>query len=377
MKIIHFSDTHLGYSLYDKINSEGKNIREQDFYDAFEFVIQQILEIKPDLVIHSGDFFHRPSPSNRALSFALEQILKLSNHSIPFVIIAGNHSTPKTNLTTPILKIFENLPHVYPIYQQKYEVLDFGDIKIHGLPHVNDPLQLQSEIEKISADPNKKNILMLHTSIGKAYMEDLYGDTMFPASYFDTLNEFDYIALGHWHNFQRIELLKNAWYSGSIERLSESEIAHKKGFCLLDTNDFIPKFIEIPTRNWFVFEIKNCYEKETQQIWDLLGEFKHNYSIKDAILSIKLKDIKPFQSHDFSNLAIKKLFDEAFEIEVQRSFYQKESFFAKMESQDFNTNIATLFENYIDSKEGLNHPEILKDLARPYFSELNEAKEHK
>jgi hypothetical protein len=46
-----------------------------------------------------------------------------------------------------------------------------------------------------------------------------------------------------------------------------------------------------------------------------------------------------------------------------------------MESQDFN-NIATLFENYIDSKEGLSNAETLKELARPYFIQLNENKEN-
>lgn len=76
MKIVHLSDTHLGYSNFDKVNDLGVNFREQDFYDAFERVVSQILEIKPSIVIHSGDFFHRPSPSNRAMTFALEQLKK-------------------------------------------------------------------------------------------------------------------------------------------------------------------------------------------------------------------------------------------------------------------------------------------------------------
>lgn len=106
MKIFHFSDTHLGYYNYDKVTEKGVNAREQDFYDAFVFVIKQILERKPDLVIHSGDFFHKPSPTNRAMTFALEQLRILSKANIPIVIIWGNHSTPKTIYTSPILKAF-------------------------------------------------------------------------------------------------------------------------------------------------------------------------------------------------------------------------------------------------------------------------------
>ncbi len=35
MKLIHFSDTHLGFNDLDVINEAGINQREADFYDAF------------------------------------------------------------------------------------------------------------------------------------------------------------------------------------------------------------------------------------------------------------------------------------------------------------------------------------------------------
>jgi DNA repair exonuclease SbcCD nuclease subunit len=67
MKILHFSDTHLGYSNFDNVNENGINTREQDFYDSFKFIINNIKEIKPNIIIHTGDFFNKPSPSNREL----------------------------------------------------------------------------------------------------------------------------------------------------------------------------------------------------------------------------------------------------------------------------------------------------------------------
>ena len=108
MKIIHFSDTHLGYNDLDVINEENINQREADFYDAFSQVIKQIIEIKPDYIIHTGDLFHRSSPSNRAITFAIQQFNIINELNIPFILIAGNHSTPRTNLSSPILKIFED-----------------------------------------------------------------------------------------------------------------------------------------------------------------------------------------------------------------------------------------------------------------------------
>lgn len=234
MKIIHFSDTHIGFQNYDKVNNAGINTREQDFYDAFQFVINQILEYKPDLVIHTGDFFHRPSPTNRALTFALEQLKKLSFEKIPIVIIAGNHSTPKTIYTSPILRALKTIENVFPIFNQSLESFEFGDLVIHGIPHINDIKVQQEAFGNLKPVLGKINILMLHTSIGKRYLMEEYGEKILTEEYYTLINSFDYVALGHWHNFQKVPILENAWYSGSTERLSENEINSEKGFCLLD-----------------------------------------------------------------------------------------------------------------------------------------------
>jgi len=95
VKIIHLSDTHLGYSAYAKVAPSGINQREQDIYDSFNQVIDRILEIAPDLVVHAGDVFHTPRPSNRAINQALIGFQRLSTHRIPTVVIAGNHSMPR------------------------------------------------------------------------------------------------------------------------------------------------------------------------------------------------------------------------------------------------------------------------------------------
>ncbi|MEA3370211.1 MAG: metallophosphoesterase, partial [Campylobacterota bacterium] len=113
MKLIHFSDTHLGFNDLDILNAENINQREADFYDAFSQVVEQIKIIKPDYIIHTGDLFHRSSPSNRAITFALEQFKIIDELEIPFILIAGNHSTPRTNLSSPILKIFENFKNIF------------------------------------------------------------------------------------------------------------------------------------------------------------------------------------------------------------------------------------------------------------------------
>jgi exonuclease SbcD len=95
MRIIHLADTHLGYSAYRKATEEGVNQREVDVYDAFTQCIDYAIKTKPDVVLHAGDLFDSVRPTNRAITVAVQQILRLSKEKIPFVVISGNHETPK------------------------------------------------------------------------------------------------------------------------------------------------------------------------------------------------------------------------------------------------------------------------------------------
>ena len=101
---IHFSDTHLGYSNIENQDENGNNIREYDFYNSFKSIVDDIIKLKPDFVIHSGDLFHRSTPSNKSIVFANSQINRLSVEGIPFFIIAGNHDLPKSIFTGQGLK---------------------------------------------------------------------------------------------------------------------------------------------------------------------------------------------------------------------------------------------------------------------------------
>ncbi|NQY94220.1 MAG: DNA repair exonuclease, partial [Campylobacteraceae bacterium] len=223
MKIIHFSDTHLGYNDLDILNDDNINQREADFYDAFSQVVEQIIKIKPDYIIHTGDLFHRSSPSNRALTFAIKQFNILNDLDIPVVLIAGNHSTPRTNLSSPILKIFEDLKNIHVSFNQEYKKIEFDDVVFHTLPHMNDDSKAVSQIELAEENINsdKKNIMMLHCSVGAWYLMQEYGEWVYPSDKEYIFEKMDYVALGHWHGFGAVsvqgtkEKYPNVYYSGS------------------------------------------------------------------------------------------------------------------------------------------------------------------
>lgn len=373
MTILHFSDTHLGYQAFDQVNLEGINAREQDVYDAFEHVVSRILSIKPDLVIHSGDFFHRPSPSNRALTFGLEQLRRIDQAGIPIVIIAGNHETPKTIYNSPILKALRTLEHVYPVFGDQWEQFEFGQIVIHGVPHINDNRLLTQELSRLEPLPGKFNVLMLHTSLGKRYLMEEYGEQIFPVEFETKLAGFQYISLGHWHDCQSVNLHPCAWYSGSTERFSDTEIGTEKGFLLLEVqpdHQCTVKFEAIPTRPWLRWERNACHEISVAELEAELAWFKTNHPTQNAILSLTFNDIRPEQTLELGNLRLKQLFPEVFELIPKRKTFSDRAFIRGIEANQFDS-LDKVFADYLRSKYPDNESLALKlvEQSKRYFGE--------
>ncbi len=373
MRVLHFSDTHLGYQAFDVVNAQGINAREQDMYDAFERVVDRVLALRPDVVIHSGDFFHRPSPSNRALTFGLEQLRRVCDARIPIVIIGGNHETPKTIYNSPILRAFRSLECVHPFFGEQWEYFENDRLAIHGVPHINDRRLLHAELERMQPVAGKYNILMLHTSLGKRYLMEEYGEQIFPPEFEAQLSGFDYLALGHWHNHQQISLHPNAWYAGSTERLSDTEIGAEKGFVLLDVADQGTgqlSFEAIPTRPWLKLELQDCHLKTLDEIQAELTAFRDQHVTQDAIVSLNLHDIKVEQSLELSNAKLKEFFPQSFQILAKRRTQGDRSFVRSIEANQFDS-LDKIFAEYLRSKYADAEPLAEQMVARAgeYFQQ--------
>jgi DNA repair exonuclease SbcCD nuclease subunit len=316
MKILHFSDTHLGFNDLDILNNENINQREADFYDAFSQVVEQIQLNKPDYIIHTGDLFHRSSPSNRAITFALEQIRVIDALNIPFILIAGNHSTPRTNLSSPILKIFESFKNVHVSYNQEYKKVEFEDIVFHTLPHMNDDSKALEQIElcESNIDADKKNIMMMHCSVGAHFLMQEFGEWVYPKDKEYIFEKMDYVALGHWHGFGKVGKHDNVYYSGSTERTSLNDKRNSKGFIELSLNGSLDiNYKEISIRPIISKEIDcEAYESSLESV-DATDTI-------DAIVEVKLKNLTALQSIDIQNSDIKAIFADAMSVSVKREF---------------------------------------------------------
>ncbi len=325
MKIIHFSDTHLGFNDLDIVNSDGINRREADFYDAFTQVIDAILEHRPDYVIHTGDLFHRPHPSNRAISFALTQLKRLSVAQIDTVIIAGNHSTPRTKAASPILAALRTLDHVYPVFEERYEAVAFEEVVFHCIPHIHDEAANLKAIEACEAAlvEGKRNVMMLHCSVGAHYMMEEYGERVYPKEKEPLFNFMDYVALGHWHGFGSVGKHPNVYYAGSTERTSSADARNEKGYAVVTLDEALDVAFEpIGLRPSHRIKADASLEKD---IFEQLEEAAEGVDTQGALIYVTLENLSAVQSIDIANAEVGACFPGALSVQVQRRFRRSEA----------------------------------------------------
>lgn len=323
MVLIHFSDTHLGFNDLDNVDYRGINQREADFYDAFEQVIDAIIAQKPNYAIHTGDLFHRPHPTNRAISFALQQLKRLSVAQIPTIIIAGNHSTPRTKTASPILLALRTIDNIYPIFEEAYEKVEFEDIVFHCIPHIHDDVANFKAIEvcENSLVEHKRNVMMLHCSVGQKYIMEEYGERIFPHAKEGLFAKMDYVALGHWHGFGRVGKHPNVYYAGSTERTSSNDVRVDKGYVCVELEESLHVNLQsISLRPSYRFSIDAQKDVLTQ-----LEEYSVKEDTKGALLYITLENLTITQSIDIANGDIEAVFPEALSVQIQRKFAQSQS----------------------------------------------------
>lgn len=326
LKIIHISDTHLGKrpkrTRPSIINQEIKPI-EDDFYNVWKTFVDEIItdsNLKPDIILHSGDFFDTPSandpnpPPELARKVVAETFRTLHHNKIPIVLIDGNHGRyTQYRISTlseyPIL--FDNV-HLFTYFDIRDSIRDkkplFKDfqelnLRIHAHPSIesNDMSQLFTKykewilIQNNNIDPNMINVGLAH---GMIENNTLHSDFL--------MANYDYVALGDNHKMQQVT--DTAWYSGSTELWSFGEQSYDKGYLIININSnehklkINPKFFK-RQRKIVVEEVKILENDNNIQIIERVKDiFKrhdlnagYNYSTA-ARVKISLKGNKNYGS---------------------------------------------------------------------------------
>ncbi|MBC7081722.1 MAG: exonuclease SbcCD subunit D [Thermoplasmatales archaeon] len=363
MKIFHVSDTHLGYSAYHKLSPDGLNQREADVYNSFEQFINYSLENKPDIIIHSGDLFDSVRPTNRAIVFAMKQLIRISDAKIPFIIISGNHETPKLRETGSILKLFEHLPYIYPVYKGKLEEIEIGEALIHAIPHCFSNEELKKNIENLKIRKNSLNILTMHVGIIgiKEFRSGDFNEQVISSGYLS--EEFDYVALGHYH--KGVQVTKNSYYAGSTEHFSFKEAGEIKGFYEVDLSDKLKlNFIPLKVRGMIDLGKIDCLELSADEILKEFLKRIEEHDIREKIARIELNKISREKYKMLDWEKIKNASSRAMHFEIVHEFLEIENIKGK-------TKIGSIEEEWKEyiSQLNIKEKEDVEKLALKYLEE--------
>lgn len=217
MRLVHLSDIHLGYRQYQRQTPTGINQREADVATSLRRVIDKVVELKPDVVLIAGDVFHTVRPPNPAILHGYLEFSRLVRllPEATVVMVAGNHDTPLTTETGSILKLFAALGINVVERDAKRIMVHEHDLSILAVPEM-------SQLPLLEPDPAAKyNVLLIHgeyEGVIPGYVERLDRAPMKISRRDLRPEDWDYVALGHYHVYRAIA--PNAFYSGSLDYTS-------------------------------------------------------------------------------------------------------------------------------------------------------------
>jgi DNA repair protein SbcD/Mre11 len=219
VKLAHLADLHLGFRQYARQTARGINQREADVALAFRRAIDDVVAQEPDLVVIAGDLFHSVRPTNTAILDAFARLTDLrARLPAPIVLVAGNHDTPRSVETGSILKLFEAVPGVHVVAHEP-RTLVFGELDTAVVCVPNAAWSAPAAPAVARDRGAAHNVLVTHREVEGVLPYEAaaalgYGATPIRRSQLRA-EEFDYIALGHYHVVTKVA--PNVWYAGALE----------------------------------------------------------------------------------------------------------------------------------------------------------------
>ena len=274
MRVLHFSDLHIGVENYGRTDpNTGLSTRLGDFLAALDELVEFALSNQVDLVVLAGDAYKGRDPSQtHQREFAI-RLRRLSAAGIPTFLLAGNHDLPAMASRANAVEIFATLdvPNVYVGSRLANHTISTpaGPVQIVAVPWPTRGAMLARDesrglsIEQIrqatedrmtaaimrnveTLDPDTPAILTGHVTVNGASTGTersmmLGNDHVLNMSAIGQ-PQLEYVALGHIHKHQVLRAAAPVVaYSGSLQRVDFSEESDDKGFCVADINPQVPQ----------------------------------------------------------------------------------------------------------------------------------------
>jgi exonuclease SbcD len=262
-----------------------------DVQEAYGKAVDAILERDVDLVIHSGDVFDSVRPATHVIIGFLKQTARITLHaSIPYLVAAGNHETPRLRATTAALE-YANLVNAYSVHEFD---IDYWQDEIGGAT-VGVTLVPHGAVSTAGAVTPERdadiNILVTHGLVPnlEARQHEM-GEANLHSGMLE--GAFDYIALGHYHEFHKHK--ENSYYSGATERFSFGEVASEPGFAIVefDGGGVSVEHVPIEARPMIDLPFIRARNLDAQQLTDEVRRQTEDVDLDGAIVRLRAYDVR-------------------------------------------------------------------------------------
>ena len=325
MRILHFSDVHIGVESYGSTDPDtGLSTRLMDFLATFDEVVDFALDNSVDLVLFAGDAYKSRDPSQTHQREFARRIASLSREGVPVFLLVGNHDLPHIASRATALDIFPTLsvPNVTIGDRLDTYIVDTaaGSLQVVALPWIRrsaflareetrsltiDEInrQLQERVTNLLAwqiqnlDPAMPALLTAHVSLNTARTSSeqsmLLGRDPVLMQSAVARPELDYVALGHIHKRQTLSQNPHVVYSGSLERIDFGEENDDKGFCVIDLDTTAPRgqrlvdfrFQPVNARRFLTIEVAvDADEDPTEEVIKAIARRR----VADAIVRVRI-----------------------------------------------------------------------------------------
>lgn len=359
IRVLHFSDYHLGSDSYGKPNPEtGINQRIHDFAARLDELIDFALANQVDIVLFAGDAFKNAHPSPTVQKLLAERIWRLAKGGVRVFLLAGNHDLPRMVANVTAFSVYPALEVAGVTVAERAGVYTLDTAKgerlqIAAMPHfwrsalmaqIDKPLSPQEvdrAIDRMVADkvdhlagqlnPSLPAVLTAHCHVTKARVstaQDLYGISDFELSLSSIAHRaFPYVALGHIHKPQA---LADDWksgtfaaYSGSLDRVDFGEEGEQKGFYVFDLEDgrlaSEPHFEAVDARRFVTVDAIPSADAPTESVLDAI----RSKDLADAVVRVRITAPRElYAAIDLS--ALRRELEPAYDARVQPIYDQEE-----------------------------------------------------
>jgi DNA repair protein SbcD/Mre11 len=361
MRLCHFSDSHLGAG--ENIGRKGEGgltRRQEDIINAFLEAVDKIAALKPDLCIHSGDLFHQVRPANRILAIAAGALHRLADiHGIPTIIITGNHDAPRLAQSWAALEVFKPISNLMIAASDGIHPFHIGDLCAFAVPHSTGETTIREYVESCQPDPAARfNILITHGVVAgmpEFSMAEL-GEQELPTA---ALDRFDYVALGHYHNYAKVAA--RAYYAGSTERLSQSEREFAKGFVELNLDPFDIRFHEVTSRAMVTVRLPDMTGKRGDEIGEVIAASIAQTGGEDKIVRLVIPGTSPESLRTIPTDLIADLKKNSFSLDIR---FEPTAHDASAPASSLHLPVGGMDESFLAFLDRSNTPEDEKARLR-------------